>query len=169
MIEKCYGILDDPDLIYGEGCLDDLKDCINDALHRGATCFMLADMGEFCAGAYKICKTLQQKGKYSFTITVISAKLKDINVINRYKDDNILFVYSEVPSSYHFTMSKINQFIINNAFKCFSFSDDMKYFNRLTTGEFYIINPTHCKEHYFSAKEKIVNEPFDNADICLLE
>ena len=30
MIEKCYGILDDVDLIYGEDYCDDLKDCIKE-------------------------------------------------------------------------------------------------------------------------------------------
>ena len=113
MVKKCYGILDDPNLIYGEGCYDDLKNCIKDALRSGANCFMIADIGEFSINAYEICKTLQQKHKRSFTITIVSARIKDKDIINRYKDDNILFVYSEVPHSYQFTLSKINQFIVH--------------------------------------------------------
>lgn len=169
MIEKCYGILDDPDLIYGEGCYEDLKDCIKDALNRGATSFMIGDFGDLNKMAYEICKNFQKNSKSPFKITIISTKLKDKDTINRYKDDNILFVYSEVPSSYHFTMSKINRFIINNTFKCFAFSDDANYFDKLTTGEFYVINPTHYKELYFPAKEKIVYEPLDSTNIHLIE
>ena len=169
MIEKCYGILDNPDLIYGEGCVDDLKDCIKDALRLGATSFMIGEFGCLNNMAYKICKDLQKAKTNPFNITIISANIKDKTIIDRYKEDNVLFVYSEMLSHTRFTMSKINQFIINNTFKCFTFSDDTKYFDRLTTGEFCIINPTNCKEHYFSAKEKVVNEPLDNADIFLLE
>ena len=169
MIEKYYGILDDTDLIYGEGCYKDLKDCIKDALRLGATGFMIGDFGDLNKMAYEICKNLQTTSKTPFKITIISTKLKDKDIIDLYKDDNILFVYSEVPSSYHFTMSKINRFIINNTFKCFTFSDDTKYFDRLTTGEFYIINPANCKENYFPAKEKIVYEPLDSTNIHLIE
>ena len=165
--EKCYGILEDPDLIYGENCFNDLKSCIKEALRSGATSFMVADIGYLNNRAYKICKNFQRNRKNPFKIKIISTKIKNQEVLKYYKNDDVIFVYSEAPYLYELNIYKINQFIVNNSFKCFGFLEDTEYFNKLTTEQFIIITPNNCKEINFEPKDKIL---YDNEiDITNIE
>ena len=70
--KKCYGILEDPDLIYTEMAYENLEICIKELLASGANSFMIGDIGDFNNRAYQICKSLQNNVQNEFKIKIVS-------------------------------------------------------------------------------------------------
>lgn len=171
MYKNSYGILDDPNLIYTQGCFDDLKYCIKEALRLGAKTIIMGDIGELNKKAYKICKQKQKYRQNPFKIIIVSLEKKNSKLLEKYKDDEIILLYSDKNSiSHNISLYKINQFIINNTFKNIAFIENSQYFDSLTTNEFTLIDATTSKQTYFQAKTKIeYTEPFDNSNIDILE
>ena len=118
MYKDSYGILDDPDLIYTKESFDDLKYSIKEALKMGAKTIIIGDIGDLNKKAYKLCKQKQKHSQTPFKIIIVSLKKKNNALLQKYKDDEIIFLYTNKNSiSHNLNLHKINQFIINNSLK----------------------------------------------------
>lgn len=165
MYKNCYGIIDVPNLTYSKNCFIELENHLKDLLLLGATSFMIGDCGKLSTQVYKICKNLQKKKH--FTIKVVSTNIKNKDLLNLYKNDEIIFIPNEIPSSSEFSMYRINQFIINNTCKCISFISNPQYFTELSKIEFVVVDLNTNTEHIIAPKNN--NSPIDTSDIILID
>lgn len=165
MYKNCYGIIDVPNLAYSKNCFIELENYLKDLLLLGATSFMIGDCGKLSTQVYKICKNLQKKKH--FTIKVVSTNIENKDLLNLYKNDEIIFIPNEIPSSVEFSMYRINQFIANNTCKCVSFASNLQYFGELSKMEFNVIDIDTNKQ--IVVKPKNNSSPIDTSDIILMD
>lgn len=172
--EKCYGILGDEDLIFNPKELKkDLEYYLKNAIHDGATAFILGANGDFDEFAFKICKSLQKRYKSKQiiikvvlnNIDIIKSPEKHSNLLKFYENEQLIFAYAESTTKEE-QLFVTKQFIVNNSYKCFAFVDDnnIKYLNKLSIFPYTIINLYNCKQLTFK-KDLIRNEPLSENDL----
>ena len=165
---KCYGILQDDSMIYGDNCFEDVKDCIKSALNFGATSFMLGDSGDFNSKVLKILTKLNKNRKNPFDIIIISTDNTHPKLLEQFKNYNLLILHNNNLNSNIAKNFIINQFIINNSYKNIAF-ENIKLFESLSVKEFIVINPLNNKEICIAPKPVDPNEYINMSGITLLE
>jgi len=153
--EKCYGIVQDHSLIYTNTLKKDLQKSLKIAIKEGANSFILGAKGDFNKNALKLCRNLRKKHPH-ITIKIVLTdtsiikapdEKKSKQILEQYQNEQLIFVATKTLylAEQEFT---INEFIINNSFKCIGYINENNYkdFSYLSAYPFKIFNLYTNKE-----------------------